>query len=169
MKPSDIQNLVERRLLAFPEFSGLHVILEREGDIENKVKTSLRTAGNEFRSGIAVVIGTASAGLRQVQAARIVIDPLAVTVTVTEVALYNKPPNGTGRRAGDLAMTAASALIGWTPAGCDRPLAPVPSDSVREASNGKGGAAASFTLATSLELPALRLPGEYGYNAPNIN
>jgi hypothetical protein len=89
-------------------------------------------------------------------------------VTVTEVALYNKPPNGTGRRAGDLAMDGGVRADRVEPAGCDRPLAPVrPTASARV--NGMGRAAASFTLATSLELPALRLPGEYGYNAPNIN
>jgi len=167
MKPSDIQSLVERRLRQFPEFSGVRIILEREGDIATRVSTALKTAGGDFRPGSAIVIGTAAAGLRQVQAARLVIDPLGVEVTAFEQELFNKPPSGSGKRAGDLAAEAAAALTGWTPDGCGRPLAPAPGDSnIREAADGKGSAAASFSMATSLELPVLRLPGEYGYVPP---
>ena len=165
MKPSDIQSLVERRLRQFPEFSGVRIILEREGDIATKISTALKTAGGEFRPGTALVIGTAAASLRQIQAARLVID-LGVEVTAFEQELFNKPPSGTGKRAGDLAAEAAAALTGWTPPGCGRPLAPAAGDSnIREASDGKGSAAASFSMSTSLELPVLRLPGEYGYAA----
>jgi hypothetical protein len=165
MKPSDIQSLVESRLRQFPEFSGIRIILEREGDIATKITMALKTAGGECRPGTALVIETASASVRQVQAARLVVDPLAVEITAFENDLFNKPPAGTGKRAGDLALEAAAALCGWTPPGCKRPLSFPAGENVREASDGKGGAAASVTLATAIEMPALRLPGEYGYNA----
>lgn len=163
MKPSDIQSLAERRLRAFPEFAGVRILLEREGEIGVKIALALKTAGGGFRPGAALVIGTASAGVRQVQAARLVIDPLAVTVMACETELFNTPPAGTGMRAGDLALLAAAALLGWTPEGCGRPMAPVGGDSVQEASDGKGNAVAAVTLGTSLEMPVLRLAGEYGY------
>lgn len=166
MKPSDIQTLVERRLRQFPEFSGIRIILEREGDIATKITTALKTAGGEFRPGTALLVETASASLRQVQAARVVVDPLGVAVTAFENDLFNKPPAGTGKRAGDLALEAAAALVGWTPPGCTKPVAFRPGENVREASDGKGGAAATVALATAVELPALRLPGEYGYTEP---
>ena len=166
MKPSDLQTLTASRLRQFAAFAGIRIILEREGDIETRVKTALKTAGGDFRSGVALVIGTASASLRQVQAARLVIDPLAVTITACETELFNKPPSGTGRRAGDLAIEAAAALTGWTPPGCLKPLAPLAGDNVQEAADGKGNAVAAVTLATAIETPALRLPGEYGYTAP---
>ena len=170
MIPSDIQKLVERRLRMFAAFSGVRIILQREGDIATRVETALRTAGGEFRPGTALVIGTASSSLRQIQAARLVIDPLGVTVKAVEQEIFNKPPAGSGKRAGDLAVEAAAALAAWTPAGCGRPLSPSAGDSnIREASDGEGRAVASFTMDTSLELPVLRLPGEHGYNAPNIN
>lgn len=166
MKPSDIQGLVERRLRQFPEFSGIRIILEREGDVETRINTALKTVGGAFRPGTALVVETASASVRQVQAARIVVDPLGVEITAFENALFNKPPSGTGKRAGDLALEAAAALCGWTPPGCTRPLAFQPGENVREAADGKGGAAASVSLSTAIEMPALRLPGEYGYTAP---
>lgn len=170
MIPSDIQNLVERRLRLFPSFSGVQIILLREGDIATKVSTALTTAGCGFRPGTALVIGTASASLRQIQAARLVIDPLGVTVTAFEQEMFNKPPSGSGKRAGDLAVEAAAALVAWTPCGCSRPLAPAAGESnIQEAADGKGRAVAAFTLTTALELPILRLPGEYGYNATNSN
>ncbi len=169
MIPSDIQKLVESRLLPFPAFSGVRIILEREGDIATKVATALKTGGGAFRPGVALVIGTASARLRQIQAARLCIDPLGVTVTVFENELFNKPPSGSGKRAGDLACEAASALTGWTPPGCGKPLMPAAGEAnIQEAADGKGGAVAAFAMATSLELPLLRLPGEYGFT-PTAN
>lgn len=167
MNTSDIQNLIELRLRAFPAFSGVRIILEREGAIGTKITTALKTTGGEFRPGTAVVIGTASAGIKQVQSARLVIDPLKVTVMAFEYELFNKPPAGSGQRAGDLAIDAAAALIGWTPDGCTRQLASAPGENVHEASDGKGGAAASITLITAIELPLMRLPGEYGYIETN--
>ena len=166
MKPSDIQSLVERRLRQFPEFSGIRIILEREGDIATKITTALKTAGGECRPGTALVIETVSASVRQVQAARLVVDPLNVEITAFEHALFNKPPAGTGKRAGDLALEAAAALSGWTPEGCTRPLTFPAGQNVREAADGKGGAAASVLLSTAIEMPVLRLPGEYGYKSP---
>lgn len=171
MKPSDIQKLAETRLRQFPAFTGIRIILEREGDIGTKIATALKTAGGEFQPGAALIIGTASASIRGVQAPRLVIDPLSVTVTACESELFNKPPSGTGRRAGDLALEAASALLGWTPPGCSRPLSPGVSPhtgvyNVQEASDNKGSAVAAVTLTTSLELPLLRLDGEYGYTNP---
>lgn len=166
MKPSDIQKLAETRLREFPAFTGIRIILEREGDIGTKIATALKTAGGDYQPGAALIIGTASASIRAVQAPRLVIDPLAVTVTACESELFNKPPSGTGRRAGDLALEAAAALLGWTPPGCSRPLAPLATENVQEASDGKGSAVAAVTLATSLELPLLRRPGEYGYTPP---
>jgi len=166
MKPSDIQNLVERRIRSFPEFSGIRIILEHEGDIETKIDSALKTAGGDCKPGVALVIGTASGSIRQLQAARLVIDPLNVSITAVECALFNKPPNGTGRRAGDLAVLAAAALIGWTPDGCGRPMGSSSGNNVKEAGNEKGDAAASVVLTTSLEMPLLRKPGEHGFSAP---
>lgn len=165
MKPSDIQNLVERRLREFPEFSGVCIIQERHGSVETRIATALKTAGGTFRPGVAIVIETVSASVRQVQAARLVVDPVGVEITAFENELFNKPPAGSGKRAGDLALEAASALIGWTPAGCKRPLAPQAGQNTQEASDGKGGSAASVMLSTAVEMPMLRLPGEYGYPA----
>lgn len=169
MKPSDIQSLVNARLRDFPAFTGIRIILEREGEIATKIATALKTAGGDFQPGAALVIGTASASIRSIQAARLIIDPLSVTVTACENELFNKPPAGTGRRAGDLALQAGAALLGWTPPGCARPLAPPAGENVQEAADGKGSAVAAVTLTTSLELPLLRLPGEYGYTNPARN
>lgn len=169
MQPSDLQSLIEGRLRAFPVFSGVRIILLRDGDTATRIATAIKTAGADgFRPGTALTVGTASAGLRQVQAARLAVDPLGVTVTAFEQELFNRPPSGTGRRAGDLALDAAAALVGWTPPGCGRPLSPAPGadSNIQEASDGKGCAVAAFTLTTSLELPVLRLPGEHGFTAP---
>lgn len=159
--PSDIQSLVEARLRQFAVFAGVRIILEREGDIGAKIATALKTSGGDFRPGTAILIGTAASSLRQVQAARLVIEPLRVEITAFENALFNTPPAGSGLRAGDLAIQAAAALTGWTPEGALRPLAP--EGVIAEGADGKGGAAASVTLATAAEIPVLRLPGEYGY------
>ena len=163
-KATDIQDAVISRLRQFPEFAGLAIIPEREADALTLINTALATAGaGGMRPGAALLVGSPASAVRAHNAARLVIDPLGVTLTAFENPLYNRPPAGTGTRAADLALAAAAALLAWTPPGCGRPLAAAPGPNVLEDADGKGNAAASVALETSLELPLLRLPGEYGY------
>ena len=158
----DVQSAVRNRLASFGEFGGIAMILQYEGSIDDKISSALAVMTDGCRAGVAFLIATPAAEDTMPNLPYPRLDPFGVTVTVIEDTLFNAPPDGTGRRALEWAVLALRALKGWTPAGCSCPLQGWGNALTLGPSKGSK-VIWNLTLKTRVELPPLRLPGEYGY------
>ena len=162
----DIQQAIYQRLAAFPEFGGLAMILQQEGSIESRIDTALATISDGHQAGAALLIATPAANETGANAPIVRLDPLGITITAIEDTTLNETPEGTGRRALEWAVLVLRVLKQWTPPRCTRPLTAWGSAITLAPTRGSR-VMVNVALRTKLELPLLRLPGEYGYVTPN--
>lgn len=158
----DVQASVRDRLASFSDFGGLAMILQYEGSLDTRISEALAVMTEHCRPGCALLIATPAAEDTAANVPVVRLDPLGVTVSVIEDTVFNAPPDGTGRRALEWAILALRALKGWTPPYCSKPLTPWGTSLSLGPSQGSR-VIVNLTLRTKVELPLLRLPGEYGY------
>lgn len=162
----NLQRHIAERLTAFSEFGGIAIITQYEGSINTRIEEALATITPGYQPGLAILIATPAAQDPAPNVPAVRLDPFGVTLTIIEDAVLNEPPTGSGRRALDVAILTMRALKGWTPPHCQSPLTGwgnaltlAPSEGARIIWH--------VTLKTRIDLPPLRLPGEYGYTPPN--
>jgi len=162
----DVQKQVRDRLASFPEFAGIALIMQYEGSVESRIEEALATMSEDCRPGAAILIATPylDESPKSRNSPGLLIDPFAVSLAAVEDVVLNSGDSGTGRRCIEWAVLCVQALKGWTPSGCNKPLTGLgrtislaPSQGSRVQNN--------ISLQTSLGLPLLRHPGEYGYTA----
>ena len=158
----DIQKAVRDRLGAFPEFAGMALIMQYEGEVTSRIETALATLTEHARPGAALLIATPAAQETGANLPLVKLDPFGLTIAAVEDTILNAPPEGSGRRALEWAVLALRALKGWTPPGCNKPLTGWGTTLALAPSQGQR-VIVNLTLRTAINLPPLRLPGEYGY------
>jgi hypothetical protein len=158
----DVQRLIRDRLRSFSEFGQLAIIMQYEGDIDTHIDTALSTLRQGYRIGVALLIATPAAEESGRNLPIVRLDPFGVTISAIEDITFNISDEGTGRRALEWATLALCALKGWTPPGCAAPLHGWGSAITLGQSSGQR-VIVNLTMRTRIDLPPLRLPGEYGY------
>ena len=101
---SEIQDEAARLLAADERLSGVDILTERLGDLENQI--AIRVG----KIGLAIVVITPDAQVRGGSAPGPLLNPINIVVEVAELPAVNRGPRGRNLPAADAAETVAAVL-----------------------------------------------------------